>query len=109
MNHVGLCVDDISIPELGYSDEIEGDEQWIAEGFIRTDNILPQRFLVQLAVLGPEVRVQRMELTQAQIGRLVVDGLGSEVERAVLVVSGLAPVTTELASYQYTIEPAQGN
>jgi immune inhibitor A len=109
VNHVGLCVDDIAIPELDYFDEVESDEQWIAEGFIRTNNILPQRFVVQLVVLGPDVRVRRMELDEAQTGHLVVEDLGKGVERAVLVVSGLAPVTTELASYEYSIEPAQGD
>ncbi|MBC8265151.1 MAG: immune inhibitor A [Anaerolineales bacterium] len=117
VNHVGLCVDDIAIPELGYSDDADtstelstgGDEQWIAEGWIRTDNTLPQRFLVQLIELGPNVRVQRVELDDTQSGRLVVEGLGNEVERAVLVVSALAPVTTELASYEYSIELAQGD
>nr|MBC8249692.1 immune inhibitor A [Anaerolineales bacterium] len=117
VNRVGFCVDDIAIPELGYSDDADtstelstgGDEQWIAEGFIRTNNILPQRFLVQLVVLGPDVRVQRMELDEAQTGRLVIEDLGEGVQRAVLVVSGLAPVTTELASYEYSIELAQGD
>jgi len=41
--------------------------------------------------------------------RLVVEDLGKGLERAVLVVSGVAPVTTELASYEYSIEHAQGN
>jgi len=109
VNHVGFCVDDIAIPELGYFYDTESDEQWMAEGFIRTDNTLPQRFLVQLIELGPDVRVQRMELDEAQTGHLAVEGLGKGVERAVLVVSGLAPVTTELAGYEYVIEPAQGN
>ena len=109
VNHVGFCVDDTAIPELSYFHDAEKDDQWIAEGFIRTDNILPQRFLVQLIVLGPEVRVRRMELDEAQTGRLVVEGLGGEIEQAVLVVSGLAPVTTELASYEYSIEPAQAD
>ncbi|MFQ5814031.1 MAG: hypothetical protein ACE5I2_12725, partial [Anaerolineae bacterium] len=106
VNHVGFCVDDIAIPELGYFDDAESDEHWIAEGFIRTDNVLPQRFLVQLVVLGPDVKVRRMELDEAQTGRLVVEDLGKGVEGAVLVVSGLAPVTTELASYEYSIELA---
>ena len=106
VNQAGFCVDDIAIPELGYLYDAETDGEWIAEGFIRTDNILPQRFLVQLVVLGPDVRVRRMELDEAQAGRLVVEGLGKGVERAVLVVSALAPVTTELASYEYSIEPA---
>jgi immune inhibitor A len=109
VNHVGFCVDDVAIPELGYSDDVEGNEQWVGEGFVRTDNILPQRFLVQLIVLGPDVGVRRMELDEAQTGRLVVEDLGKGVEGAVLVVSGLAPVTTELASYEYAIESAQGD
>jgi hypothetical protein len=109
VNEVGFCVDDIAIPELGYSYNAEDDGQWMAEGFVRTDNILPQRFLVQLLELGPDVRVRHMELDEAQTGRLVVEGLGKGGKRAVLVVSGLAPVTTELASYEYIIEPAQGN
>ncbi len=108
VNRVGFCVDDIAIPELGYLYDARGDDQWVAEGFIRTDNILPQWFLVQLIELGPDVRVRRMELDGAQAGRLVVEGLGKGMERAVLVVSGLAPVTTELASYEYSIEPAPG-
>jgi hypothetical protein len=108
VNQVGFCVDDIAIPELGYFYDAEGDGAWVAEGFVRIDNVLPQRFVVQLIVFGPEVTVERMELDAAQTGRLVVEGLGEGVERAVLVVSALAPVTTELASYQYTIEPAQG-
>jgi len=49
-----------------------------------------------------------MELDEAQTGRLVVEHLGAGVEGAVLVVSALAPVTTELASYEYSIEPTQG-
>ena len=109
VNRVGFCVDDIAIPELGYFDDAEGDEQWIGGGFVRTDNVLLQRFLVQLVELGPNVRVRAMELDEAQTGRLVVENLGGEVEKAVLVVSGLAPVTTELASYQYSVELAQGD
>jgi len=106
VNHVGFCVDDITIPELSYVHDAESDELWIAEGFIRTDNVLPQRFLVQLIEIGPAARVRRMELDEVQRGRLVVKDLGKGIERAVLVVSALAPVTTELASYDYSIEPA---
>ena len=102
-NSPGFCMDDISIPELGYHHDAESDDGWTALGFIRTDNTLPQRYLVQLIEWGAETRVRRMELDEAQRGQLVVEGLGNEVERAVLVVSALAPKTTELASYQYSI------
>jgi hypothetical protein len=101
-------VDDISIPELGYHyDAEEGDGGWAALGFIRTDNTLSQRHLVQLIELGTVTRVRRIELDEAQKGHLVIEGLGDEVERAVLVVSALAPKTTEWAGYQYSIEPVR--
>jgi len=106
-NSPGFCVDDISIPELGYHYDAEGDDGWVALGFIRTDNTLPQRYLVQLIELGAETRVRQIELDEAQRGQLVIEGFGDEVERAVLVVSALAPKTTELAGYQYSIEPVR--
>jgi immune inhibitor A len=107
VNRVGFCVDDIAIPQLGYTYDVEtGDDGWNGEGFIRTDNILPQRFIVQLIEMNTEMRVQRMALDELQQGRLEVHGLGKETERAILIVSGYAPVTTELAGYEYTITPA---
>ncbi len=110
VNHPGLFVDDIAIPELGYYyDAEEGDGGWIAEGFIRTDNFVPQRFLVQLIEFGPEVAsVRKMEVDEMGKGQMIIEGLGDEVERAVLVVSALAPATTELASCAYSIESIGG-
>jgi immune inhibitor A len=104
-NSPGFCVDDISIPELGYHYDAEEDDGWMALGFIRTDNTLSQRYLVQLIELGAETRVRRLDLDEAQRGQWVIEGLGGEVERAVLVVSALAPKTTELAGYQYSVKP----
>jgi hypothetical protein len=49
------------------------------------------------------VTVQEVPLNETNYGTLTIEGLGSEVERAVLVVSGLAPVTSEVASYEYTL------
>jgi len=106
-NSPGFCVDDISIPELGYHHDAGDDDGWEAVGFIRTDNTLPQRYLVQLIELGAMTRLRRMELDEARRGQLVIEGLGDEVERAVLVVSALAPKTTEVAGYQYTVEPVR--
>jgi hypothetical protein len=106
-NSPGFCVDDISIPELGYHYDAEDDDGWVALGFIRTDNTLPQRYLVQLIELGAETEVHRMDLDKAQRGQWVIEGFGDEVERAVLVVSALAPKTTEVAGYQYAVEPVR--
>jgi immune inhibitor A len=109
VNGVGFCVDDVAIPELGYADDAEtGDDGWDGEGFIRTDNILSQRFIVQMVEIGDGTQVQRMALDELQQGRLEVRGLGDELDRAVLIISGYAPVTTELAGYEYSITPLSG-
>ncbi len=106
INRPGWLIDDISIPELDYRDDAESsDGGWQAAGFARVDNLLPQRFIVQLVSFEPGgkvTQIQRMELDESQRGQLAVPGLGTEVERAVLIVSGIAPVTTEVANYEYS-------
>jgi hypothetical protein len=107
VNRPGWLIDDISIPELDYHDDVENsNDGWQASGFVRVDNVLPQRFIVQLVAFGSggkPLRVERMALDESQQGQLELRGLGTEVERAVLIVSGITPVTTEQASYEYRI------
>jgi len=111
VNNVGFVVDDIVVPELDYSDDAEnGDGGWVAEGFIRNDNVIPQPFAVQLIELGAATAGQnevlrQMPLDDTQQGRLVITGFGDVVQRAVLVIAGLAPVTTEPAGYSYEVNP----
>jgi hypothetical protein len=108
VNQVGLCLDDIRIPELGYADDVEADDGgWIAAGFVRIDNVLPQQYAVQVITLGQNPRVQRLELDTQGRGALDIRGLGGEIERAVLVVSALTPVTTEPAAYRYAVSPIE--
>ena len=45
----GLIIDDVSIPEIGYSEDFEnGAGDWVSEGWLLMDNVLPQDFVVQL-------------------------------------------------------------
>jgi len=106
LNSPGLCLDGISIPELGYAhDPDEGDEGWQAEGWLRVTDHIPQQFLIHLITFGRQVRVERIVLDNSNHATVAVDGLGRTVDRAVLVVSGTAPVTTEPAAY--TLEISQ--
>ena len=108
VNHPGFCVDDIAIPELGYRDDAEGNTGWEAAGFVRTDNRLDQRFLVQVIEMANPPRVRRMKLDERQRGEITIQGLGQTMQEAVLVVSGLTPVTMETAVYTYTAELLPG-
>jgi hypothetical protein len=102
-NDPGFCVDDISIPELGYVYDAESDGGWQSEGFLRSTNVLPQEWIVQVISFGGETTVGEMELGEGQEGRMVIADFGTEVDRAVLVVSAVAPATTEVASYTYSV------
>ncbi|MGD2163888.1 MAG: immune inhibitor A, partial [Anaerolineae bacterium] len=94
VNRPGLVLDDVSVPAIGYSSDFESDEAgWEAAGFIRHANVLSQRWLVQMILFGPETTLKILELDDDQSGSWSVP-LSKESDRAVISVSGLAPVTT---------------
>lgn len=100
----GFVLDDVTIPEIGYADETENDGGWQAAGFVRSDNSVPQRYLALLIGMGDEITVERLQVGEDQTANWTVP-LGSEnLHEAVLVLSGLAPLTTQPALYQLTIE-----
>lgn len=104
INRPGWTLDDIRIPEIGFSDDGEsGLNGWQAEGFVRIENVLPQRFVVQVVEIGDDIQVHSLPLDATNYGTLTLNGLGSTVDQAVMIVSGLTPVTTEPASYQYKL------
>ena len=105
VNLSGLLLDNVAIPELGFADDGEaGTNGWEAAGWVLTDNVLEQRWLVQLMELGDTgVTVQRMDVGPDGRGQFILTNLGG-LNEAVLAVSGLSPVTTELADYSYSIE-----
>ncbi|MGH2521592.1 MAG: hypothetical protein ACRDH2_03725 [Anaerolineales bacterium] len=106
LTYGGFMLDDISVPELNYAADFEKDDGgWEARGFVRMDNRLPQRFVVQVirqGRTGAETTVERLPLDANNTGSLTLD-LGRN-EKAVLVVSGVTPYTTEVASYQFEVQ-----
>jgi len=64
-----------------------------------------QRWLLQLLEIGKNgVTVQRMDVNEDGRGQLTSHNL-QDSQDVLLVISGLTPVTTEQASYSYTINP----
>lgn len=104
LNYPGLCLDDVSIPELSYIDDAEREDTgWDAQGWLRATGHVPQEFVVQLITLGREIHVTQLALDEEMRGSVEVDGLGEQFARAVLVVSGITPATTEWAGYRYQV------
>lgn len=109
VNAPGLAIDDISIPEIGFLDDAEGDNGWQAEGFVRTNNLLPQRFFLQAILFGDQIRVVDLPLDSTQREELTTSQFGGKVDKVVLAISGATPITTEVAAYQVSVEPMKGD
>jgi len=105
-NTPGWVIDDVTIPEINYADDVEkGESGWQAAGFIRTDNVLPQKYIVQLIQFGSSTRVMRLPLDSFNRGKVTINGFGKDIARAVLVVTAHAPTTTEPTAYQVGVAP----
>jgi hypothetical protein len=105
VNKAGLCLDDVAIKAIGFYDDMEsGDGEWHAEGFIRHENILPQRYLVQSIEHTPTPRVRRWPVGSDGRGQWVFEGLGAEMPRITLIIAALAPGTTERAGYRLVVD-----
>jgi hypothetical protein len=105
VTYPGMFIDDVSIPEIDYFDDMEsGAEGWISEGWILTDNVLRQRWLVQLIELedGQDPIITRIPVDENGVAQVTIQELGRRRD-AILAISGLAPVTTEKAPYEFTI------
>lgn len=96
----GMAVDNIAIDAIGYAADFdEDDDDWIAEGWLRTDNRLPQRAWVQLVYrLGSEIRVQRWLHPGGEAQFTYETPFDAAFVH--LAISPIAPVTTVPADYR---------
>jgi immune inhibitor A len=105
VNRPGLCLDSLALRAIGWRDDVEeGEAGWHTEGFIRHNNHVPQRFVVQLVEFTPQPQLRRLTAEPGQELQWTIEGLGGRVERALLIVSAIAPVTTERASYRLRMQ-----
>jgi len=95
-------VDDVRVDAAGYSSDFEaGDDGWVAEGFVRVQNVLPQTFGLALIQTG-DSSVTMVPLNDDQTVEISISLQSGE--KAYLVVSGLTRFTREVASYQIEIK-----
>lgn len=104
VNTEGMLIDDIAIPEIGYSTNFEESaDGWEALGWVRIDNLIPQTYRLALITFGDTIEVALIPLeedTTAEI-RLTLD---EGIEEAVLVVTGTTRYTRQKAAYRIEIE-----
>ena len=104
LNFGGFAIDDIEIPGLP-PDEAETDNGWATSGFIRSTNLVSQRFAVQvLHLAGDRATVERRTIDN---GDLTFDVDTSGDRRALLAVTGFAIRTTEPVAFSVSAETRQ--
>ncbi|MCH8109693.1 MAG: immune inhibitor A [Chloroflexi bacterium] len=101
----GFVIDDIEVPALGFFDDAEQDNGWLAEGFKRIDNALEQDYFVQVIEVTADgaTLVRDVELDADRRGELLVEGFGSRIEHAVIVISPITRDTSHPARYSLSI------
>lgn len=103
VNRSGWLVDDVAIPAIGYfSDFEEGADGWQAEGWLLTDNVLPQRWAVQVMEFQDGVLqdVRRADVVDGEASMVVALGEG---RTAGLAISGLTAGSSEPAQYELSV------
>lgn len=97
LNKDGFAVDDLAIPEAGWSDDTEADRDWTAAGFVRSSNVVRERFVAQVLNFGTPATVTRA--TTGLDGKLHLDAtIGSR--GGLLAVTAFAAETTQPGAFQ---------
>ncbi|MCY3779273.1 MAG: SH3 domain-containing protein, partial [Chloroflexi bacterium] len=97
----GLAIDDLRIDAIDYHDGFETpDDTWVAEGWLRTDNRLPNNTWLQVVQdTGDSLHVSRALLSGP--GDLAVD-IVPGAKRAIIAISPITPYTS--LPTDYTLE-----
>jgi len=103
VNNFGFAVDDLSISEIGWSDNVEaGGKDWTSGGFVPIHNRVPQVWGVRAVEQNKDgsIAVHDLEVKNGA-GRLEIDF--SKLKRLVVFVVGQTRYTTLPASYRVEV------
>ena len=104
INGEGFLLDNVAIPEVGYSIGFEdGDGGWQAAGFVRIDNVIPQTYRLALISSGNATSVQYLTLSLDNTLDIPLQ-IGGDVDAVTLVVTGTSRYTNEKAAYRFSIK-----
>jgi len=102
----GFLVDDISIPQIEYSENFEtGDGGWQGAGFTRIQNALPQTFRLALITHSSKGTTVKILTIPADRTLEIPVSIGNDgMEDVVLTVTATTRFTRELAAYQFEVK-----
>ena len=93
LNFDGFALDDVSIPEINFSDDAEKDAGWTANGFLRSSNAVKQRYIVQVIHFGATPTVERHVVESGAL-ELDIDGTNDR-KPPVLAITPIASRSTQ--------------
>jgi len=103
VNGRGLLLDDIAIEAINYQSDFEADEGgWVANGFARIQNVLPQTYRLSLITKGDTTTVTQIPLNPDQTVEIPLSL--KRGEEAILIVTGTTRFTTIPAAYQIEVK-----
>jgi len=105
VNNFGFAVDDLSIPEIGWTDNAEaGGNDWVSGGFVRIHNRIPQVWGVRAVEQNKDgsIVVHDLDIRNGA-GKLEVDF--NNLNRLVVFIIGQTHYTTLPAAYQVEVLP----
>ncbi len=99
----GFLLDDVSVDAINYKSNFETDDGgWIAKGFSRVQNIIPQSYKLALITKGPDTTVTMIEVGPDQIVNIPLSLKSGE--EATLIVTGTTRYTRKNTIYQIEIK-----
>jgi bacillopeptidase F (M6 metalloprotease family) len=94
----GFAIDNIAVEEAGFADDVEDDGGWDAEGFVRVERPLEQRWALRL--INADGGVQQVPVNDDGSAEVLLGGAP-----ATIIVAALTKGTAEPASYAWTLSP----
>lgn len=95
----GVGLEHIRIPSIQFDDDAGGHNGWTSSGWLLTANRVPETFIVQAVANGASPAVYQMPLDAANRGSLSLDAIAQPGQSVVIVVSAMAPKTSEQGAF----------
>jgi hypothetical protein len=103
VNGEGFLLDDVRVDAAGYQSDFEADDGgWVAAGFARVENVLPQTYRLSLILKGDTTTVTHIPVNADQTAEFPLSLKPGE--EAILIVTGTTRYTRLPAAYQIEIE-----
>ena len=102
----GACLDDIEVEQIGLFDDAETKFLWTAEGFVRTEMVIPQTFGVRVVLTEDNGTASAYDigLDEENNGSISIDTSAKAIQSVTVIVSSLTRYTSQPATYTLSLK-----